>query len=225
MSDFEDFPSTESKDFKPLNMHKTFDDLCIDRPKLINWLISKYNYKSYLEIGCSENLTFNQIKIEKQGVDPVRGGTHRMTSDHFFEINTSKFDIIFVDGLHWCEQAYKDIINSLAILNDGGVILMHDCLPYTERIAQWPFTTGDPSGAWCGDVWKAYLGILSLDGVDSRVGDWDWGIGVIKKKDLQKSTKIDWKKLTYSEYENIYKKHVIKPVKWAEMKEWLQSFD
>lgn len=34
------------------------------------------------------------------GVDPLLGGTHRMTSDAFFAANTEHFDLIFIDGLH-----------------------------------------------------------------------------------------------------------------------------
>ena len=34
------------------------------------------------------------------GVDPLLGGTHRMTSDAFFAANADAFDLIFIDGLH-----------------------------------------------------------------------------------------------------------------------------
>jgi hypothetical protein len=40
-----------------------------------------------------------------------------MTSDEFFEINKSTYDIIFIDGLHIDEQVERDIINGLKILN------------------------------------------------------------------------------------------------------------
>ena len=33
------------------------------RYEIINQIIKKKNYKTYLEIGCDENKTFNEIKI------------------------------------------------------------------------------------------------------------------------------------------------------------------
>ena len=83
-----------------------------------------------MEIGCDENKTINEIKIkEKIGVDPIRGGNLRLTSDEFFLRNNKKFDCIFIDGLHEYTQVKKDIINSVSCLNPNGVILVHDCLP------------------------------------------------------------------------------------------------
>ena len=45
-----------------------------------------------MEIGCDRNQSFSNIKIEKRvGVDPVEGGTHKMTSDEFFNENKFSF--------------------------------------------------------------------------------------------------------------------------------------
>ena len=53
---------------------------------LINYLINKNNYLSYLEIGCDDDILFKKIKIKsKIGVDPLSGGTIRKTSNDFFE--------------------------------------------------------------------------------------------------------------------------------------------
>ena len=46
----------------------------------------------------------------------------------------------------------KDIENSISILNDKGIIFLHDCLPNSVK----------PSGPrtevhWNGDVWKAFV--------------------------------------------------------------------
>ena len=61
---------------------------------------------------------FQISRLKKRvGVDPVEGGTHKMTSDHFFSINKDNFDIIFIDGLHEYSQVMKDIKNSLKFLN------------------------------------------------------------------------------------------------------------
>ena len=100
------------------------------RLQVIQHIIDIKKYKTYLEIGCYQDDIFSNISIQnKIGVDPVSGGTVKDTSDGFFKKNNSKFDIIFIDGLHHYEQVKKDIQNSLSFLNVGGLILLHDCMP------------------------------------------------------------------------------------------------
>ena len=67
---------------------------------------------------------FNHITIEKTGVDPVSGGNFRGTSDEFFSQNSKNYDCIFIDGLHVYQQVIKDILNSIKILNNNGVIIL-----------------------------------------------------------------------------------------------------
>lgn len=131
----------------------------LTRIELINTLISMHGYTSYLEIGVNTpaqpGYSHDSIAIAlKHGVDPAVDTTYKMTSDAFFENHiTRTYDIIFVDGLHIFEQAYRDIINSLQSLNPGGTIVVHDCNPTTE-ITQRPIRV---SSVWHGDVWKAIL--------------------------------------------------------------------
>ena len=127
-------------------------------------IIDFKKYNSYLEIGCDRNQSFSNIKIEKRiGVDPVEGGTHKMTSDHFFSINKDNFDIIFIDGLHEYTQVMKDIKNSLKVLNKEGIILLHDCLPRTI----WNQITPRLNSDWNGDVWKSIVHCRTLENIDT----------------------------------------------------------
>ena len=126
----------------------------IYRWDLIQYIIDKYKFKTYLEIGCDKDQSFSKIKIEKKvGVDPVSGGTIRSTSEVFFNNNDKNFDIIFIDGLHYYKQVINDIKNSLQILNDDGFILVHDCLP--NSLAQQAVPRY--RGYWNGDVWKSIV--------------------------------------------------------------------
>ena len=60
----------------------------LHRLEVINNIIKKKNFQSYLEIGCDQNEVFSSVLIKaKIGVDPISGGTHRMTSYNFFKIN------------------------------------------------------------------------------------------------------------------------------------------
>ena len=80
---------------------------------IINKIIKKKGFKNYLEIGCFEDENFKKIIIDRKvGVDPISGGTIRLTSDEYFSSNKEIFDIIFIDGLHHFDQVKKDIINS-----------------------------------------------------------------------------------------------------------------
>src|SRR3990172_11673547 len=98
---------------------------------VINFLISKYRYSRYLEIGVAAGETFDKVKCAiKHSVDPndVVPPTFKMTSDQFFASRTSgvdplgaySYDIIFIDGLHERAQVIKDVDNSLAALSETG---------------------------------------------------------------------------------------------------------
>ena len=170
------------------------------RYDIINKIIIKRNYTSYLEIGCFKDETFNQINIKKKiGVDPVSGGNLRMTSDQFFIDNKEKFDLIFIDGLHVYEQVIKDIFNSIKVLKENGIILVHDCLP--RKL--WYQTPTRMSDTWNGDVWKAIVECRTLENIDTYTCLADEGIGVIK---VQKNNNLlnlnlsNFKNLKYKEY-------------------------
>lgn len=159
------------------------------RYDIINHLISSNNYRNYLEIGVRNGECFKKIKCEnKIGVDPNPTSldtTHVMESDSFFkELPTDKkFDIVFIDGLHLDHQVDKDIKNSLDHLNEGGVIVLHDCNPPTRFHALESPVYGPPAnGEWNGTV---YLSLIKLrlyrDDLALSTIDTDWGVGILKK--------------------------------------------
>ena len=151
----------------------------MQRYELLTRLARHLGARSYLEIGVQQGVTFHQIPVtRKVGVDPDPGSaaTVKLTSDAFFAQNQEAFDLIFIDGLHQAEQVIKDIHNALDILRAGGVLVVHDCDPPTERSGQ-----PEPcSGVWCGDVWKAW-GFLQLQLMDHLFlcVDTDLGCGLI----------------------------------------------
>lgn len=153
----------------------------MNRTEIINSLIAKNNFKSYLEIGLANPYdNFVQIQCEtKHSVDPFFGCdispirdflTYRNTSDEFFMNSSYKYDIIFIDGWHTERQCGKDIINGLKHLNENGIIVVHDCLPATEE-AQSVYTNGD--------VWKCFPE-LKKQFIEYDVVDCDYGCGIIK---------------------------------------------
>ncbi len=169
---------------------------------IINSLIKKFGYKKYLEIGI-DNPNNNYFRIEaeeKECVDPYIKSdnkfkdlqenlsdeerediitnviTYRMTSDEFFETIPAdkKYDIVFIDGLHTQEQVGRDIINTFKHLNEGGMVVVHDCIPVNEEAQIVPRI----SDTWNGDVWKA-IPIVGLQGINYSVVDCDYGNGLL----------------------------------------------
>ncbi|MDA9960625.1 class I SAM-dependent methyltransferase [Candidatus Pelagibacter sp.] len=174
---------------------------------LIKYLINKNNYKNYLEIGCDQNQLFSKIEIEnKTGVDPESGGNIKTTSDDFFLSNTEKFDIIFIDGLHMYEQVKKDILNSINCLNDGGIVLVHDCMP--DSLAKQAVPRFKMK--WNGDVWKAIVDLRQNKDLDIYTCEMDEGIGIIKKNKNSEILKLDKpiNKLKFKDYYNNYKDYL-----------------
>lgn len=152
------------------------------RLELINLAIKKTNAKKYLEIGCDRDKIFNNVNCNyKIGVDPIRGGNKRMTSDEFFLQNSDFFDVIFVDGLHYYEQVLKDTENSLKFLNNNGVIIIHDMLPRNKDEAIVPIPDPLPR-TWLGDVWRLAFDLSSRNDILFKIVLIDEGCGFIKKQ-------------------------------------------
>lgn len=193
------------------------------RWQLIQDVIDQYAFKSYLEIGCFDDECFNNIRCKtKVGVDPAKGGTVRKTSDDFFLENKAKFGCVFIDGLHTYEQVSKDIHNSLACLEPGGVILLHDCLPCDIGEQAVPREQVN----WSGDVWKAIVEQRMVADVDTATCVADRGIGVILKRPntdlLVLNEQQIFKKLKFQEY---VRNHIswMRPKSYAEIRRFISG--
>jgi hypothetical protein len=171
----------------------------MNRTDIINAIAKKINAKSYLEIGVDNGVNFEKVNCEyKVGVDPNSQLPNiiSMTSDEFFAQNKEKFDLIFIDGLHTYEQVYKDIINSLNVLNPNGYIICHDTNPISEE-RQTPQWNG---GDWNGECWKVFVN-LRRERIDLEMMtiDVDEGVSLIKRG-FQVPLNIQ-SELTYKELE------------------------
>ena len=142
-------------------------------------IIDKHGYKSYLEIGIDKARNWNNIKCNlKHGVDPANNrGTHQMTSDEFFNRFKDTYDLVFIDGLHYAEQVEKDIDNALKHLNPGGTVVMHDCNPITEEQQIVP---KNGQRIWTGDCWKAFVKNRTRSDLEMYVVNTNNGIGIIR---------------------------------------------
>lgn len=162
-------------------------DWDVYRYDIINHLIKKFNYINYLEIGVNDGTCIRKINaVHKDGVDPGIETTnppevnYPITSDDFFKLISGydiKYDIIFIDGLHYDYQVYTDIRNALSHLQPNGTIVCHDMNP------KWEITQRKTGvvGTWNGDCWKAWVRLRAeLQDYYMEVVDTDHGVGIIR---------------------------------------------
>jgi len=199
------------------------------RTDIINNFIQKFGYNSYLEIGTQNpSGNFNQVNIKnKYSVEPfppeglnINDYSFVGTSDDYFNFigDDTKFDIIFIDGLHHSDQVLKDIENSLNHLSDNGTIVCHDCLPTTEKMQE----RNDHGGEWTGDVWKAIaeLRVETID-LDIKVVNTDYGCGIIRKgTNIPYNADENYK--TYTYYSN-NKNELLNVISTENFVQWINS--
>jgi len=197
----------------------------MNRIQVINSIIDKKKAQTYLEIGVQTGNCFNNIKCPKKiAVDPEILTEERNLENYYFEMTSNKFfrkkrkilkndclDVVFIDGLHNYRQSLKDVKNSLNYLNEGGVIVMHDCNPPSQITA----TPGKSinyvrklnlpefNDDWCGDVWKTIPHLRSMrNDLKILVFNYDVGIGIITKGEpssMLNYTEEEIKMLTYDD--------------------------
>jgi len=107
--------------------------------ELIISIIKNINCKSYLELGLGIGETINKVSDYVStciGVDineiKIKGTLYKGTTDDFFEHNKNikmTFDVIFIDANHKIDFVIRDLENSIKILNENGVIILHDTDP------------------------------------------------------------------------------------------------
>ena len=193
-----------------------------NRIALINFLRAGKPDGKYLEIGCDENAVFHAIPaVYKVGVDPTRGGTHRMTSDAFFARNNEKFDVVFIDGLHTYEQVRQDVINAMKCLEAGGWVALHDLLPRNWIEEHVPIIS---LGDWNGDVWKVAFELANTEGVEFKLLKIDRGVGVFRLTSPGAQLSDMRRTLQSTRFSYLFD-HIgdLPLVEWQEAFAWIQS--
>jgi Methyltransferase domain len=157
------------------------------RDAVLQGLLALFAAPRYLEIGVSQGATFHSVAApRKVAVDPVfhfdveaarrenpDAAYHDVTSDTYFGTivdPAERFDVIYLDGLHTAEQTLRDLLNALAFLEPGGLIVIDDVRPTTHlaaipdrrRFAQVREYLGSRSKTWMGDVYKVVFFVDSF---------------------------------------------------------------
>lgn len=182
-----------------------------ERNQLIQDIINKKKYTTYLEIGVFAGGVFFPVKVKRKiAVDPeftfgkfkrnkkilknisnLNARYYEMPSDDFFNqqavslFKDCPIDICLVDGMHEYEYALRDVENTLNYLQQDGVIILHDCNPQTaaSTISFEEWKNKNYEGNWNGDVWKTILHLRSLrKDITVFVLDVDYGLGIVCKR-------------------------------------------
>lgn len=161
-----------------VNDNKIFVPGLRDHTSLLNYIAEKINAQSYLEVGTFNiDHNFNKIRVDKKvcvDPDPNAKATVLATSDEYFNLFADKYDLVLIDGLHHSDQVKNDVLNAWEVLNQGGVILMHDTNPHSESITHVPRSTRE----WCGDCYKV---ACVIDQVEKFTVDIDYGCTILRK--------------------------------------------
>jgi len=189
--------------------------------EIIQKVIDKLGYTSYLEIGLDRGINWCGITCKKKvGVDPVimipkleygdffcwgNETIYRKTSDDFFaSCGHPVADIVFIDGMHTFEQSAKDFHAASRRIAEGGLVLMHDTNPTSEieSMIYDTYMTEHPEyqGAWVGDVWKTIYALSQSGNVNYFTLDIPYGLTFLwldKSKEI-KPVYEDVAKLPYS---------------------------
>lgn len=199
-----------------------WSDIRYNRIALVNLLCASKLDGNYLEIGCQGNICFDAVPMmNKIGVDPESGGTHKEYSDDFFFKNTTCFDVIFVDGLHIYDQVRRDVVNSIKFLKPGGWVAIHDMLPHDAISEHVPMIS---RGQWFGDVWKVAFELASSTGIEFKLIKIDAGIGLFRITEPSAVLKnmeatLQDKRFQYL-YENISQLPI---VEWEDAYKWIRA--
>ena len=185
------------------------------RYDIINRFIADRNYQRYLEIGAKKGECLTKVNAPIRiavDPDPRSVASYIMTSDAFFDMAKicpsmeHEFcpDIVFIDGLHEHNQVDRDIRNALGILSPDGVIILHDCLPTSEKMQE--YHTESQDALWTGDVWKAFVKARAELPYELYTIDTDFGCGIIdttiRKRSDTSALPTDMEQMTYEQFVN-----------------------
>lgn len=99
-----------------------------------------------------------------------------------------RFDIILVDPWHEFHTSSRDLNVAFDLIDDGGILVVHDCVPPDISVATPHFIPG----SWCGVTYKAFLYFVSIRrALDYHTVDIDYGCGVIRKRGRRRSYDLE----------------------------------
>lgn len=145
--------------------------------------------KRYLELGVKRGTCFNAVAPLAEiayGVDItdcykyIKGNTnmfwHHSTTTEFLNNHNEeeKFDLVFLDADHKHESSLDDFKRLLPLVNNNGLILLHDTYPVDKSFL---------SLSCCGDTYKtaAYIRKNFRDDCEIVTLPFYYGVSIVRK--------------------------------------------
>jgi hypothetical protein len=155
--------------------------------KVVHHLADRYFYRRHLEIATSTT-GFYYAAIDRGRFDDCRRLLYRCPAEFddglAVDYRCAGLDIgpalaaMLVDPFHAYRESSRHLAAAFALLEPGGALVVHDCLPPDEALAGPELKRGP----WCGLTYKAFLDFV-LERRDLRclTVDTDYGCGVIRR--------------------------------------------
>lgn len=168
--------------------------------------------KWYLEIGSRSGTSLADRTCNFVAIDPEfalsANAFNASAAQLFFQEESDTFfqrgflkaagivpDFAFIDGMHLIDYLLRDFRNTEAAMEPGGVISLHDVLPFNRAMTINDVGALDRITAWTGDVWKI-IPILQRWRPDLKlkvVGAPKTGILVVRNLDPDNTALVDAK--------------------------------
>jgi hypothetical protein len=170
-----------------------------DKTDIINFLGTENNWQSYLEIctpttgGLFKKIDFSQYtgaeRLMYRCPDDFCDGLPVSYRSPTLDVReclanirsqNKRYQVILVDSWHEYDCSIRDMNMALGLLEDRGVLLVHDCYPPTAELAQEEFRYG----GWCGYSFIAFVDLMYKKSkqLDFYTVDTDYGCGIVRKK-------------------------------------------
>ncbi|HEX8609671.1 MAG TPA: hypothetical protein VF800_00075 [Telluria sp.] len=191
--------------------------LRLGKGDIVNRLIRKFGFKRYLEYHKFDGSScFAQVACDSktQAYIPEHTYLDAANTERLLRVAATaapqdilelpqllerhagqRFDIIFFDPVHLRPQVDHALRALPALLNPGGVLVVHDCNPDNEA---WTSAQRCP-GVWCGETYKAFALLRHHNPGRTVTVDEDFGVGMIWNHGLVLDYPLD-ADLTYQQF-------------------------
>ena len=122
---------------------------------LVVQLVKSVNCRTYLELGIYDGSTLARVgefvprvigvDIKDLRINKNIGEFHLLKTKDFFQSFNDTVDVIFIDADHSFESVKEDFESALKLLNEFGIIILHDTDPISEKYLD---------KGYCGDSYR-----------------------------------------------------------------------
>jgi hypothetical protein len=165
--------------------------------EIVNHLAQIHGFRRYLEI-CTPTTGLKFADIDRArlsahrlmyhcppgysdglAIDFQSGDADISSCLREIESGNLRYDIVLVDPYHEYDTSLRDLVAAFGLIEAGGFLVVHDCLPPSEATAAPHILT---EGPWCGVTYKAYLDfVIARRDLTYCTIDTDYGCGIIRR--------------------------------------------